>query len=325
MTAIRLVLNLFIVLLITPSVFAAGRTGFPILMELMEPRTLALSGAVVSDYGHPDAVTINPACAAGSRGQFGTAFARHILDIWSGTLAASHPVNDRIIIGGQLSAFHYGEFNETRIGEGETGQTFTAAEYLFVGYAAGRITDRINWGGAAKYVWGTIDDKRASGIALDLGMTFDVQWEQVRLGLSARNIGSQLDGYGDDTDPLPTELIIGGSKQLRHLPLTLNLVGIISRSGEGEWEADFLPGSPGISFAASGEFKIQQEDAEYPLYMRIGYRSRGQDMQVGNSNDFLAGFSFGVGTDIHRLQIHYAFAPMGALGDVHRFGIVGIL
>jgi len=46
-------------------------------------------------------------------------------------------------------------------------------------------------------------------------------------------------------------------------------------------------------------------------------------MQVGHNLDMIAGFCFGLGLNVHKFGFDYTFAPMGALGDVHRFGITG--
>ncbi len=319
------VLNLLLVLfLITASsAFCAGQTGFPVLMELTEARTLALGGAVVSHDGQSGAVLINPASAVGSERQISAAFANHMLDLWSGNITVTYPLNDKLIVGGYLNNYDYGEFDVTHVGEGANGETFTAAEYVIAGYGAYSLTDRIGVGATVKFVWGNIDDNSASGMAVDGGITFDPQWQDIKLGASFRNVGSQLNKYGTNDAPLPTEVNIGGSKKLAHLPLTLSASGIISPTDCGEYNIDFIPGEPSLSFATAGEFKVKPQNSDRPFFLRIGYRSRGQELRVGHSKDILAGMSFGLGIPFRRFKVDYAFASMGALGDVHRFGVTG--
>lgn len=309
---------------------ASGGTVFPVLMELMEPRLLALGGAAVSDTCMAGGSIINPACAAGSHRSVSTAFARHMMDLWSGSISVNFPIQNADIswiqdlsVGGYLNTFDYGEFDETIAGEGNTGRHFSAAEHVLALYMSGRSGRYLGWGLAAKYVWGSIDDAKAAGRALDLGVTVNPHWERLRFGVALRNFGTQTDSYGAESYPMPTELVIGGSKRLLHLPLDLHGAVIFGRRGEGEWDFEFLNGKPGVSFAGGGEFTVQPEGVRKPFFLRIGYRSRGKDLRVGHRLDTLAGFSFGLGFEFRILGINYAYAPMGALGDVHRFGISG--
>ncbi len=307
------------------SLNAAGQTSFPVLMELMDARTLALGGAVVSNANHLGSATINPASAVGSGRQIKASYASHMLDLWSGNLSFNQPVNECITVGGFLNNFNYGEFNTSVVGQGMTGATFTSAEYAVGGFCSGIFNDYFRYGGTIKYIWGSIDDNSAKGIAVDAGLTVDPDWQSVMLGISLRNFGKQIDGYGEKNDPMPTELIVGGSKDLQHLPLTINANISLSDHGGGEREISLLPGELSMSYAVGGEFKLEPQASKRPLYLRIGYRSRGQDLRVGNSKDIVGGMSFGIGLPFDMLRIDYAFASLGALGDIHRFGITGIL
>jgi len=316
---------MFAVLNGASSASAAGRTAFPMLLIQTEPRGLALGGAPITELGWTDGTLLNPASAAGGDRMVSASFARHMLDLWSGRVAASFPVKGGFTVGGYISTLNYGEFDVSVRGTGATGEQFRAAENVLAGYVAGQWGASLGLGMAAKLVWGAIDDDRASGAAIDLGITFDPHWEQFRFGMAVRNIGVQFSSYGSETYPLPTLFTVGGSKPLLHLPLTVSVVGVFSRKGEGEWEADFLPGEPGVSFGVGGEFDIPAGWSGEPMHLRIGYRSQGESLRVGHRLDILAGFSFGVGIPYRSWEFDYTYAPMGALGDLHRFGVAGIL
>ena len=305
--------------------FAAGRTCFPVLMELTDPRALALGGALITENGWSEGALLNPASAAGSQRMIGISYASHMVDMWSGRLTLSELIKGKYTVGGYITTFDYGDFEASETGVGATDETFRAGEYVFVGYGAGRFNKNFAWGGAVKFIWGTIDPYDASGMAVDIGMTYDPNWQDLKLGGVLRNWGKQFSSYGKETDPLPTELTLGVSSKLKHLPLTLSTALIFTRESEGEWEVEFLPGNPGLSFGIGGEFEVYSELLDDSIQLRIGYRSRGEGLRVGQQNDLLAGTSLGIGIPIRKYKFEYAYATMGALGSIHRFGISGAL
>jgi hypothetical protein len=304
--------------------FAATRSGFPLMMELTDARSLALGGANLSETGQARSMQVNPAAAFGAEKWLQVAYAKHPVGIWSGRLAGAWPYKD-FMVGGYLSTYSYGTFDETAVGHGSTGGNFTGSEQLFGVNVAGSLLPDLSWGAAGKIGWWKIYDVSASAGAIDLGLAYDTHWQGLKMGAAVRNIGSQWSASDGVKSPLPEEFAIGGSRRLAHLPLTIHASLDLRRTGEGEWDAGFLPGKPGIAFGVGGEFEILPQGSQKPLYLRIGYRSLGQGLRVGNRTDTLAGFTFGLGILVRRIVFDYTYAPMGAFGDVHRVGISGMI
>jgi hypothetical protein len=311
--------------LIGSKTYCAGTTSFPITVSVDETRALALGGAVITETGWSQGALLNPAAAADGGRSVSACYARHLFDQWNGRFTMSYPLLEKFTVGGYLTTFNHGEFDRTNLDEIPTGETFGASESLVAAYFAGKFKDYFSFGGAVKFMWGEIDNYRSSGYAVDLGITYDPNWERVKLGLSVRNIGKQISAYGSDTYPLPTETLIGLSQKLKYLPLTISTVMILSRKGEGDYNGDFLPGSPGLSFGLGGEFDVQISVIKDPLQLRFGYRSRAEGLRVGYHNDMLAGTSYGIGIPLQNFTFDYTFVFMGALGSIHRFGISGKL
>jgi len=303
---------------------ASSRSGFPLMMEITDARSLALGGANLSDNSRVLSVQVNPAsCADGDRRVQAT-YANHPADIWSGRVMASYPLK-RLTVGLFLGSYGYGSMERSAVGSGLTGSSFDGSEQLLGGFVAGNVLPGLNWGVTCKVGWWKIDDASAKAGAVDLGLTYDTGWEGLKLGAAARNLGSQWSSTSGFESPLSREFAVGGARRLRHLPLTINAALHFRRNGEGDYKAEFLPGDPGIAFAAGGEFEIQPNGVRKPLYLRIGYRSIGQGLRVGHGGDAIAGFAFGLGLEVKRIGFDYTFAPMGAMGDVHRFGVSGTL
>ena len=294
-------------------------------MELTDARTLALGGALITETSWHEGALLNPACAAGSVRAANASYARHMVDMWSGRVSVAHPVMAKYTVGGYLTTFNFGDIDVTEINTGATGESFQAYENIFVAYGAGFYGDNLSWGGAFKYFWGSIDAYSASGVAIDLGITYDPGWYDLKIGAVLRNLGTEFSGYGDEKDPLPTQLALGVTRRLLHLPLTVSSVILLDRQYEGTWDADFLPGNPGFSFGLGGQFEFPTKLDEKPLKLLVGYRSRGVDLRVGQQNDLLAGTSFGLEIPYRVYRFEYAFCTMGALGGIHRIGISGTL
>jgi len=323
---IKLFVSITLLLILSASLsFAAGRTSFPVLMELVDARALGLGGALLTENKWAGGTMLNPACAAGAEKGINASYASHMIDMWSGRFTISHLVRNRITLGGYITTFNYGTFDATELNIGKTGATFHAAENAFVCYAAGKYNEQIALGGAIKYLWGTISSYNASGVAMDIGLTYDPDWHKLKLAAVLRNFGKQLTSYGKDIDPLPTEVALGSSLELEHLPLTISAALMLANEGEGEWDLELIPGNPGLSFGLGGEFAIPTKIDVKPLQLRIGYRSRGVDLRVGQNNDLLAGASCGIGIPYRAYTFEYTFATMGALGNIHRFGLSGTI
>jgi len=315
------VILLAVIFCFSSTAFSAGRSGFPVAKTLMNARSLALGGASISIQGWGSGANLNPASAAGYKNDVSVSYANHTLDLWSGQIFMSVEIAPKITTGIFLSTFDFGDFEVSESGIGPTGETFAAGEYILSGYFAGKMTANIDLGISAKYLWGRIKDESASAMAFDIGAIWTTGWENVIIAIVGRNVGVQLNSYGSEDGTLPTELLIGGSRKIEHLPLTIYSVLIASRTGEEDWTADFLPSSPGIGFGVGGEFAVVSEGKSQPMMIRMGYRSRAQGLQMGHPLDLIAGFTFGVGFNIKKFNIDYTYAPMGALGDLHRFSL----
>jgi len=303
---------------------AETRSGFPLMMEITDPRSLALGGANVADLEHIASVQVNPASSASGDAGVQATYARHPADFWIGRIMAANEIGG-YTTGLFLGNYGYGTLNESVSGVGFTGGSFDASEQLLGGFIAGTVLPGLNWGVTGKIGWWKIADASAKAGALDLGLTYNTGWEDLTLGATARNLGSQWTASSGIKSPLSREFTVGGSRRLRHLPLTLNAAVHFRRSGEGDYEANFLPGNPGMAFGVGGEFEIQPNGARKPLNLRIGYRSLGKGLRVGQGGDALAGFAFGMGLIVRRVSFDYTYAPLGALGDIHRLGVSGTL
>lgn len=315
-----------IVFLVVPIISKAEvlRSGFPLMMETVDSRLISLGGAALTEPGNSGSTLNNPAMLFNSRENASATFSRLPLEIWNGNLSLIQHWR-QVDCGVVFQTNNFGNMNESVSGQGLTGKTFTASENLLGLAVAGDLLGYGSWGVGAKIDWQNIDGHHLAAFGLDAGVTIDPRWERVKIGVSIRNMGSELGSNKDHSTPTPTESSLAVSKKLAHLPLTIYAASHLRRSGEGDWDVDFLPGEPGLAFGAGGEFELIPGGADKPIFLRFGYRSIGQGLRVGNSADTFAGLTFGLGLSIRTLTFDYAFAPMGALGQIHRMGVSKVI
>jgi hypothetical protein len=166
-----------------------------------------------------------------------------------------------------------------------------------------QATRAIGIGGTARYVResviGTTEgDFNLSGMAFDLGGTWDTPWTGVRAGATVRNLGGKLsyDVGGAEKFDLPTTLQAG----LSYTRVNPSM-GAITVSG------DFV--------AERGQNAAMRVGAEY------AYRGQfllGAGYKTGLDNENV---SFGVGYQ-NKVRVNYAFTPIyNDLGSSHRISL----
>lgn len=194
-----------------------------------------------------------------------------------------------------LSYLSYGQISGFSTEGSPTGE-LSANDWL-LGVSWGR-----NWkdrweslasGASLKILRKTLADSSATGIAIDLGASYEFKHEKLR-GLrfagSIQNLGPGLK-FKDDSSPLPLKFVFGWAYSLWGSALTLAVDGTLNR------ESPF--------YASTGiEYKILKT-----FFLRLGYRGN----KRAEKN-----LTYGVGFANPRFAVDYAFIPYGDLGDTHR-------
>lgn len=157
----------------------------------------------------------------------------------------------------------------------------------------------LNAGLGLKGVRESLAGASAQTVAADLGLLAvwrpEPSGSEWRLGFSALNLGPGLK-FDAEQAPLPTAYRLGLAWRIRPRGdvLTLSADPVLSRD-------------EGIFVALGAEYTVWRV-----LALRLGYRT-GQDIGLG--------FRGGVGFKLKAVEIDYAFAPFGELGQMHRMGL----
>ena len=123
--------------------------------------------------------------------------ANWIADISFDYFGITFPMNNKSILGFNLTSVTMDEMEVTRYGNENTGETFSAADYAIGTTYALDLTDRFSVGFNGKYIQQSIANSHAKGFAMDFGTLFITPFG-FTLGTSISNFGPKLKMTGDD-------------------------------------------------------------------------------------------------------------------------------
>jgi hypothetical protein len=270
-------------------------------------RAAALGGSFVSVINDPTILFYNPAgLSTISQRQVSFGFLKHLLDINAGYATYNQYLEDIGWVGAGVQYINYGSFTQSDEFGNQLGNFSAGDLALMVGYS-NIYDEKVNYGASLKFIYSSIAGNSSTALAVDLGATYVIPKEQMSIGASVLNLGTQLKAYISTKEDLPLDVKVGISKTLEHLPLQLN----VNFHKLNQSTDNFLDRFK--AFSIGGEFTLTQS-----LRLRIGYNNeRRQELKIGTSSG-LAGFSIGGGfwTDLYKVD--YAFSSFGKIGALHR-------
>jgi len=286
-----------------PSIVCGQFSGYDILNLDFSARSAGIGGAFVGISGDMYVLFYNPAGLAGIDNKVvGFTYLNHVLDIKSGNVVYISP-RGTSTIGGGIQYINYGEF-EGRDKLGYDTGSFNAQDIVFAGGIARKYNENIFIGVTAKALYSKIDIYSSSAILLDAGVIYLIPNQLMTIGAAISNIGFVAKAYQTVKDDLPTQMKIGVSKQLAHLPLLWSLEYRRYRDGQNQ-------------VVGGGEFSFTKV-----LKGRFGYSSYARDQKIDDESGTLAGISLGIGLYWKKYIIDYAFSSMGIIGNLNRLTII---
>jgi hypothetical protein len=295
---------------------SAGTTSFEFLRSQYSPRGAAMGGNLIALKGDIQATLYNPAALSGNTNRLWSAsYADHLLDFQAGHLAYAQPYKNYGNLSAGLLYFNYGSFDATDEFGDKTGRTFSASEFALVLGLSNTLGKGFDYGVNLKYIYSSLDNFNASGVALDAGLLYDVpSIEELQFGISLLNLGTTLDNYTDQKEKLPVMLQLGFAKKLAHLPLLLTGSLNDLAASEENFTDRFQ------RFALGGEFDISEV-----IKFRLGYQNDVNQSVKPLGRTILSGFSLGLGIFWRQFRLDYAYSNFGDLGSQNRIGVSGQL
>jgi hypothetical protein len=177
--------------------------------------------------------------------------------------------------------------------------TFNANDSAYWLSYAYPITSKLSLGANMKYIHQSLSDTASTAYAADGGVLYDTGWQDVKVGASVQNVGSDVK-FANESDPLPVTGRIGASVPVLNKSLLLSSDIILPRDNDP-------------ALALGGEYTGRLIDGlRYAI--RSGY-------QTGSTVDGLSGISAGGGLTFGRVSFDFAWVPFGELGNTYRYAI----
>ncbi|MBN4076565.1 PorV/PorQ family protein [Gemmatimonas aurantiaca] len=291
-----------------------GTRTYSFLKRVIGARASALGGAFTGMSDDESALYYNPAgiqSLAEKRVMF--SYQNYIAGINAGFLSYITPRGEDQSYGVYLNYINYGKFIRTEKLTGTELGTFGATSLVFGATHARQLSPKLQAGVTLKAIYANWDTFTSAGAAVDFGFRYTLKRRIVEfpkrgfgyIGLSVLHLGKMLSAFtvNSEKEPIPTQFRLGIGGRARGLPVVL-LADIIAQT-----DNDML--------LALG---VEYTDIRN-LALRAGWNSAGSNFQTDNNGSALAGFSFGLGFKVNRLNIDYSLSPMNDLGEAHRVTI----
>jgi hypothetical protein len=304
-------ITLVLVLVVTTCGAQAGtNTAYSFLRNDVSARAAGMAGSFVAATQDPSSLFFNAAGLGTVQQPSGSVgFFKHIMDINAGYVAYAQPFEDLGYFGAGVVYMNYGSFDETD-DLGNVLGTFNASDLaVSLGYS-NTFQENLYYGAGVKFIYSTIAGYSSTALAADLGLLYLVPESDVVVGLSVRNLGTQLDSYISTKEDLPLDVVVGGSVIPRGLPLRLHLNFHKLNDDAGDFIRRFK------AFSVGGEFTLSTV-----LQLRFGYdNEQRKELKIGTSSG-LAGFSGGLGISVSGYKLNYALSSLGKVGNWHRVSL----
>lgn len=210
---------------------------------------------------------------------------------------------------------NYGKMDETDEAGNTLGQ-FSAKDIVIVAGYSYLLSDRWTGGANLKMMVSNLADYTALAAAIDVGVNYYDDENDLSVSASLQNIGTQLKAYHDgQRTHLPFTLALGFSKGMAHLPVRFH----VTMTDVTRWKSSYyvLPENKdkdksdkvGFGKKALNHFVLGLDilPTDY-LYLSVGYNFRRAYELKASGSSHLAGLSAGAGVNVKHFKFGVSYA-----------------
>lgn len=224
----------------------------------------------------------------------------------AGSISFVGAQGDRGSWGAMAQFVGYGSIRETDEMGNITGTTGALDMSLAGGYSY-MLSDRWVGGVHGKFLYSNYADYSSIALAVDLGLNYFNDENDLSFSVVAANLGGQVSAFGETAESLPMDLQLGLSKGLGRLPLRIHLMFY----DMFHWSKAY--------YAPDGNVKGFQLFANHlnlgadltlwqgRMWIGLGYNfRRGFEMKAAGSSH-AAGLTVGAGINIKKIKVGMAY------------------
>lgn len=210
---------------------------------------------------------------------------------------------------------NYGKMDETDEAGNTLGQ-FSAKDIVIGAGYSYLLSDRWTGGANLKMMVSNLADYTALAAAIDVGVNYYDDENDLSVSASLQNIGTQLKAYHDgQRTHLPFTLALGFSKGMAHLPVRFHF----TMTDVTRWKSSYyvLPENKdkdksdkmGFGKIALNHFVLGLDilPTDY-LYLSVGYNFRRAYELKASGSSHLAGLSAGAGVNVKHFKFGVSYA-----------------
>lgn len=210
---------------------------------------------------------------------------------------------------------NYGKMDETDEAGNTLGQ-FSAKDIVIGAGYSYLLSDRWTGGANLKMMVSNLADYTALAAAIDVGLNYYDDENDLSVSASLQNIGTQLKAYHDgQRTHLPFTLALGFSKGMAHLPVRFH----VTMTDVTRWKSSYyvLPENKdkdksdkvGFGKIALNHFVLGLDilPTDY-LYLSVGYNFRRAYELKASGSSHLAGLSAGAGVNVKHFKFCVSYA-----------------
>ena len=210
---------------------------------------------------------------------------------------------------------NYGKMDETDEAGNTLGQ-FSAKDIVIGAGYSYLLSDRWTGGANLKMMVSNLADYTALAAAIDVGVNYYDDENDLSVSASLQNIGTQLKAYHDgQRTHLPFTLTLGFSKGMAHLPVRFH----VTMTDVTRWKSSYyvLPENKdkdksdkvGFGKKALNHFVLGLDilPTDY-LYLSVGYNFRRAYELKASGSSHLAGLSAGAGVNVKHFKFGVSYA-----------------
>lgn len=210
---------------------------------------------------------------------------------------------------------NYGKMDETDEAGNTLGQ-FSAKDIVIGAGYSYLLSDRWTGGANLKMMVSNLADYTALAAAIDVGVNYYDDENDLSVSASLQNIGTQLKAYHDgQRTHLPFTLALGFSKGMAHLPVRFH----VTITDVTRWKSSYyvLPENKdkdksdkvGFGKIALNHFVLGLDilPTDY-LYLSVGYNFRRAYELKASGSSHLAGLSAGAGVNVKHFKFGVSYA-----------------
>lgn len=311
----RLLMVLMLTAVPPVALIAQETAGYSYLELPVSARSVALGGTSISVVEPEMSVAEqNPALLCPEMaGQMAVSYTRYMGEINMGYAGYAGKFLEAGGWSVGMRFLDYGDFNgydEQGVSTGSFGVKDMSLQAA-VGYP---INERLRIGAQAKMLYTSYESYSAFAMGVDVGLNYYNEASGTSLSLTATNLGGQFKAlYEERKEHLPTQLNVGWSSELQHLPFVVS----VTAYNLLDWDDEFVTSSGGVQTYKDAEKVLNhlifgaEWNASDNFWLAASYNYRHQRSFIGQGG-FLRGIAMGAGITYRQMSIQAAYASAHA-------------